>query len=428
MENLWEAYKKKDFKKCWWILSGLNSTDPTDVLVVAPFYYRNEPVFGPSLVSPLGVSVTCLIPIEYFFPTSLLRFSGFPWTLQIDVDLTALFVRQVMLLMRPKMVITSDDAGILVLARLGSKLGPSSPLLDCFKRSMTWPVVYPPPSLSKLIQGHENFAPKEVVVSESDGLHWISLDGQRLEAALETLNTSMAYVKREYSKDSKGVQLYTKANKIGAGKVFFRQEGVEVLDLDLKVRLFLQEPARPSVAIGARFFATQGEVIGMALSERTQVRGDAAVRYITRRNPVIEQHTLDFVRAINYTGFGATWWWPTWKNQSEWVLIDFNARIERHACLGPILPESERENDPCIIFQKHLRGEKLSGLTFVAENIEYRDPIRLAENKFFDDLLCNSTDWNINSADEALWEFLKKEARCEEGNLNSMADNTTKPQ
>ena len=42
-------------------------------------------------------------------------------------------------------------------------------------------------------------------------------------------------------------------------------------------------------------------------------------------------------KAINYTGFGAAWWWKAGARGNAPLLIDFNARLERQACLTPVL-------------------------------------------------------------------------------------------
>jgi hypothetical protein len=408
--DLLGAFEKRDFVSCWWIISALTTKRPSDVLVVAPFYYRNEPVFGPSLVFPRELSVTCTFPSKYQFPSSVLRLSWFPWTLQVDVELSAIYVRQLMLILQPTMVATSDDAGILVLAKLGSKFPASSPLIACLQRSMTWPAIYPPPALSKLIPGHEGFAPAEVLLSESDGTRYIALDRQRVQQAFEQLQTKIAYIKREYSKDSEGVQVITEA--IESDKVFLRTEGVGLFDLDLPMRIFLQAPAHPSVTVGARFFAVRGQVLGMVVSIRKNVLGDAAVSYSTIRNADVEQKTIEFIRLVNYTGFGATWWWLSLKEAAEterdWLLVDFNARIERHTCLSPILPQQEQENDVCVIFQNYVRdGQVKEPLQVVGGDYFYCDPIRISERKEAKGYskvvdYCDEAKWNVESRDKLL--------------------------
>jgi hypothetical protein len=40
-----------------------------------------------------------------------------------------------------------------------------------------------------------------------------------------------------------------------------------------------------------------------------------------------------------------------------WKLVDFNARIERHACLGAVLRGEDLKNEACYVFQRFARGE-----------------------------------------------------------------------
>jgi hypothetical protein len=61
--------------------------------------------------------------------------------------------------------------------------------------SPQWPPSYPPPVLSKLVPGHEAFAPPEVVVSEDDGYRLINGNQTRLEAAFEELGGSVVLKK-----------------------------------------------------------------------------------------------------------------------------------------------------------------------------------------------------------------------------------------
>ena len=426
-EQLWAAFYSRNFTQCWWIMSGLNRKDwsVSDVLIADPLGFKNEPVFGPSLVAPFGISVVVLIPHMYHFPTSLLRLAVFPWTLQVDVELTAIFVKQLMLLLQPKWVLPSDEGGILALAKLGSRVreGIDFPfLVDCFKRSMTWPVVYPPPNLSKLVPGHELFAPKESVVSQDDGMRITSLNMQDVVENFCSFNSTKGVIlKREYSENSRGVRWVSQESRI-AEKVHAllkRQDGIGYMDLDLKVRLFFQARVQPTGNIGVRFIAQQGRILAMSLSLVLEVRQEVALEYVTTRKPIVEERAAAFLREINYTGFGATWWWQG-HSDDEWFLIDFNARIERHACLGPVLPKSEKVNDPCYLFQELLRnngtlndidGKRVPKV--VSSGYEYRDPIRITKKLSRDMDLCNTNLWNVNSFDVDLYENILDTAGCQ---------------
>ncbi len=184
------------------------------------------------------------------FPSSNVRNAVFPWTLQVDVELGALFLKKLLLLMKPQFAFPSDNAGIIIMHKLGSlcESDPEvAPLIPLFQRSLKYPVEYPPVSLSKLIPGHEEFAPKEIVVSECDGLHCIGMNLARIEEAWKILGPN-TYLKREFSEASRGVAHIPEASKIAeaANIVFPRQDGIGVMDSDLRVRIFLQQAAAGS--------------------------------------------------------------------------------------------------------------------------------------------------------------------------------------
>ena len=98
------------------------AVDPVDVVIFGPFGYHNEQVVGPMLVSPFNLSGLVLLPEHLHFPSSLLKQAVFPWPLQVDVDLSAVFLKDVLLKFRPKYVYPSDEGGILVLSRLAAKV------------------------------------------------------------------------------------------------------------------------------------------------------------------------------------------------------------------------------------------------------------------------------------------------------------------
>lgn len=60
--------------------------------------------------------------------------------------------------------------------------------------SLRWPPEYPPESLSKLIKGHEAFAPRELVLEQRDLLRTIAPNVDGL------LNASEAYVANEMAR------------------------------------------------------------------------------------------------------------------------------------------------------------------------------------------------------------------------------------
>jgi hypothetical protein len=57
---------------------------------------------------------------------------------------------------------------------------------------------YPPPTLSKLIPGHEPFAPVEIVVNEDDGLMNVAPNVSFVQEAWKKMG-GRVYLKKEYS-------------------------------------------------------------------------------------------------------------------------------------------------------------------------------------------------------------------------------------
>lgn len=131
-----------------------------DTLVISPQGFDNDPIFAPQLVHG-GRKVACLVNAHHLFKSAFVRVLVFPPSLECDVDLAASYVMLVMDMLKPKWVFPGDSEGILLLGKL------------LHSRS------YPPPSLSKLAPGHERFAPKEVIVSEEDGIREIMINVER---------------------------------------------------------------------------------------------------------------------------------------------------------------------------------------------------------------------------------------------------------
>lgn len=114
--------------------------------------------------------------------------------------------------------------------------------------------------------------------------------------------------------------------------------------------------------IAVRFFAFHGELIAGHLSEVEHTTGSNGVVYKTVRNERVEKSTKEFLRAVNYTGFGATWWWMDFTGTP--YLIDFNARLERHACMNAVLSEkADLDTEPCHVFITHAEsfGKEVCG-------------------------------------------------------------------
>lgn len=166
-------------------------------------------MFAPQLSYPTGLRVVSMVVNHVRFPSSFVRNCVFPWSLQVDVELGALFLKDVLLLLKPRFAFPSDNAGIILMHKLGSKceVDPAlDPLIPLFKNSLRYPVEYPPVTISKLIEGHEEFAPREEIVSECDGLHCIKMDISRIVEAWKRLGPN-TYLKREFSEASRGDEI-----------------------------------------------------------------------------------------------------------------------------------------------------------------------------------------------------------------------------
>ena len=396
-------------------------TRTSTVMTVGPYGFDNEPVFAPALTLPSNKTrVVALVLKEYFFPSSSVTMAEFPWTLQIDVELAAVFVRDAMRLVQPKWVFSADSAGVLVIGKVAASLAGDyydserdATVFAALQRSSPWPPVYPPIHLSKLFPGHEEFSPKEVILTESDGLHLVSPDLARARKALETVG-DRAYLKREYSEASRGVaQVYQKMLSKAFDVVFPRAIGISHMDLDLKVRIFMQQAvtlppgARP---LGFRFLALAGKVMAAHLSGGVEQN----MVYRTERNAAIEEASVRVIQVSNYSGIGAIWWW---RDSSEKpFLIDFNPRLERHACLNAVLStEADLKCDPCHVLQEDL----VSDLEYVSQaphilrgGIEYLDPVRAMGGSHFqiERLLLDNKHipWNMHASDTALMELVRK--------------------
>ena len=412
-----EALKKfqsRNFEAAWFDLLGVSPEVQTDVLILAPYGYNNDPVSAPMMALPLQVAVTVLVIDGKEFPSQGVQCGRFPWTIQIDVYFGALYAHYAMRYLRPKWILPSDNGGILIISRLGSLLDESSPFRDTFDRSVGWPVAYPPTLLSKLFPGHEKFATKEVVVTENDGGHAIDLDLDRLKRAYDEFDSSIVVIKREYSEDSLGVRFASSWSRLEqhARKLMPRQEGVGFMDLKMRTRLFLQEPvASCRISYGARVFAQAGRVLAMASSQVVDFSAKLTFHYRTFRDPDFEARVIGLAKASNMTGFITSWWCKSSVPEKEYFLIDFNARIERHACLLGVLSDEDQHLDPCYVFQELVAGirraEDFPTPNFVPANVTYFDPIRMSwiDRKWTEEQI-DKRMWNIQHHDPKLAEWV----------------------
>lgn len=321
-----------------------------DVLTVGPYGFNNEPVFTPGLSLPSGnLRVCAMVLQEYVFHSSFVRWALFPFSLQTDVDVASLFYRDLMRYVHARYTYAGDSGGVLLIARLASRLfhlyesnqlpRADLPVLAALHRSgPQWPPIYPPFVLSKLMPGHEQFAPAQILISEDDGLREITPDVPRTFEVLtkwQEVHKRGAFIKKEYSEASRGVVRAGLESELALRasleKVWTRGPGTSQMDMDTKVRIVVQREIltgshRP---VGLRFFADRGVMVAGHSSSVEHGTAEFGVSYITTRHARVERETSLLVKYLNYTGFGTAWWWTDGSTGVPY-LIDFNPRLERH--------------------------------------------------------------------------------------------------
>ena len=373
--------------------SLLGTTESLDVMVVGVHLYRNEIIAAPSLHYPTeGLRVGAYIISNEFFPSHGVQMVHFPYALQVEVNAMALHLRETIRRLRPKCVIPTDSGGILALGKLAEliyrqcKERPDQcehEIQSALEQSMSWPPVYPSPMLSKLVDGHEPFAPPFAVVGDSSQ---IEPDLERAFLAAQPLagsGGSKVILKREYSAASMGViELNPRSRRSirkAYQKLLTRRDGIVMSDLDLPFRVFFQAlMPLDQKPMGVRFYAHHGQFVAGHVSQVQNSTTWAGISYKTIRDEEAEKSTIDFVRAVNYTGFGAAWYWRD--GQGKPKLIDFNARLERNACLAPVISPEMWHLEPCFLFQMTQLGRlhvgEISTPRFLPAEIHYYNPIR----------------------------------------------------
>ena len=419
------------------VLSAImNEERNTDVLSFGPYGFHNEPFFTPSLVLPSkSLAVTTLMIPRESFATSLVRIAHFPWTLQNDVEMGAIFLRDAIYRLQARYVFPGDSIGVQMIAKAGHRLYhlkhaslASVFVRETLARSSPWPPTYPPLTLSKLIPGHEKFAPQEAILTQNDILSEISPDMTLVKKIYSSFGNesfgvnATVYLKKEFSEAGRGVKRIKRFEDFQEAfdDLFPRLDGIGLTDLEMKVRIFIQRNipvTRARKPVGYRFYAEQGRVFAAHLSMVDRSTDLYGVSYVTIRDPIVEQDSEEFIKIINYTGFGAIWWWLG--AQGKPYLIDFNPRLERQACINSIhsLPA-----DPCTMFQFVANGTNMKGwdLPLMAPaGMKYLEPMRIVNMGLkpkighFVDMLRNQTEfpWNIHSGDKKLFEVHLSEAK-----------------
>jgi hypothetical protein len=407
---------------------------PIDCLCFGPDGFHNEPFFCPSLYYPTKkLTVFTLMLKRNVFDTISVQHSVFPWCLQYDVVLGATYLRDALYQLRPKRVFFGDSSAILMTHKLAKTLydmpkrsGLDDAVLRILEDSMEFPPTYPPLGLSKLIPGHETFAPQQIVIAEDDGFRSIRPNMSALVDAWNILGRNrLAFVKKEYTEGGRAVAAFdnlAEAEKALA-RVFERNGGVGIVDQDLKTRLLLQRgvPLSKYTPTVFRFFSHHGKLITGHLSKVVVATRVAGIAFVTERHALAEQHATAFIKMRNYTGFGTLKFWIA---ENEAHMLDFNPRFERQQCINAVLIEkfgkSEKEEerglimrDPCSVFQLWVTGHTFAEgelPIFLPAGISFMDPMRVQnlgkvpEAARYIDMLYDSTYiWNLHRTDVDLW-------------------------
>ncbi len=404
---------------------------PLDGLVFGPDGFHNEPFFGPSLVLPTRkLRVFTLMLLRNMFDTDTLMHTVFPVSLQSDVELGAIYLRDALIRLRPKRIFFGDSVAILMTSKLAKKLydfpertGLEQAVLRILEDSMEFPPTYPPVGLSKLVPGREAYSPAEVVWSEDDGMRTVGPNMSAVQAAWDQLGGlgTVVVLKREYTEGGRGVSMILRQSDLAAGleKVYERTGGVGLIDLDLKVRLFLQKevPITNFIPAVFRFYAHRGQLIAGHLSRVEVATRFGGIGFVTLRDELSEQKAVEFIRLRNYTGFGTLKYWV---GKGETWQLDFNPRFERQSCISGILIEKygNSENaeeralvnkDPCAVFQLWSTGHKFQDCELpiiLPAGIRFMDAMRVANlgmvplaKDFIDMLTGGRYVWNLHRGD-----------------------------
>ena len=107
----------------------------------------------------------------------------------------------------------------------------------------------------------------------------------------------------------------------------------------------------------------------------------------------------------------AAWWW---RKDGKAFLTDFNARLERHACLTSVLNGADLLGDPCYALQTGLVEDDMyqsSGPHFVRAGVRYMDPVRAMSSAAprMTQLLRDekTIPWNLHAKDEKLFRHVQ---------------------
>lgn len=340
-----------------------------ETLVVSPGGLSNEAVFGPQLAQG-DHQVAVLVRNESQFPSSLVPQLIWPLPRDLDVDLAALFLREVLALLRPRWVFPGDSHAILIIAKATRK-------------------TYPPPFVSQLGEIRARYAVPPVPLK---GLE----EGLDLNEALASLSQRLfggrAYIRREWG-DAACWSLPTSLQTLPQDVMsLVDRVGIEKIDQKLVPRLYLQIPLHwPLVAF--RFLARNGTVVAAHLSRQAQDADAMHLEYETIRDEHIESQSIMYILEHQYEGFGALWWVSRFEGS---FILHSSARLERHSCIGPVLEDDKL--DPCVYHALNLR----SPLVMVPSGKRFVDPIIHGQLA-----ITSNSPWNIRRQDSKLMKWIE---------------------
>lgn len=160
------------------------------------------------------------------------------------------------------------------------------------------------------------------------------------------------------------------------------------------------------ISYGARIFSHAGKILAVALSKVKEFTRSVTFRWETVDDDILLQRARQLVFDTNATGFLSAWF-CTGPDPERYYLIDYNARVERHACLLGVLREEDFPKDPCYVFQQIASGQRrvedFHEMMRVPGGYEYMDPIRLAWTE--------RVQWTDDELDQSKWNIWRSDSK-----------------
>lgn len=428
------------------LLLGVKTvSNQVSVIMYGPMGYNNDPIFAPIMqaaahevtkiknLQQQPLSVMSILPPRFLYASSLVQVGSFPWRLECHIHLTSLYLYHTINSLKPLHgVFPSDGGAVLALSYLKQRMQKQQQQQNNTDTDDDIAQVYPPCPLSKLCSAFRGFTPMQMLLSNDDGYRniWPMVSHLTLEHLVQSMGSKKMYLKREYSEASSGVSYmdlglvspsdtlssWESVLSVAISNRFPRRTGVEMMDLHMPVRLFLQQAfERGSLQqIGCRFYSHHGRVLSAHSSRISRLRmlpppksRPQALSYITLRHSIVENAVETIVARLNYTGFGAAWFVTSPNNISHVALIDFNPRMERHTCFAFA---NMTHPDPCRAFwlSQHDHHHQQQETFYYPAGVSYQDPSRLVDFEMYDKQPDPDALWNVESRDALVYNYVLK--------------------